>query len=210
MSYVSARTAVILDTKPEVEQLATDFLDPAKQNTLLEYVLDSVWTVADQIFVVFNREPDLRLVESISTFGVKVIIHREGSSTVSAVVSGLKAARSEHCFVVSGNVPFIKPNVVHALFESARNYDAAIPRWANGTIEVLTAVYDTKAFLKVATRSEDIEEMSSVIDNLYAVRYVAVEEELKLLDPDLYSFMAIKNAEDLEKARAIAAMKKRP
>ncbi|MCS4537923.1 MAG: NTP transferase domain-containing protein [Thaumarchaeota archaeon] len=207
MSYVSARAAIILDTQQEVEQASTDYLDSDKQNTLLEYVLDAVWTVADQIYVVFRKEPDLRLVESISPFGVKVIIHREDSSIVSAVVSGLQAAKSEHCFVVSGNIPFMKPNVVHALFESARNYDAAIPKWANGNIESLTSVYARKAFIKVATRGADITSMSSVIDNLYAVRYVNVEEELKPLDPDLYSFMAVKNAEDMEKARAIASIK---
>jgi molybdopterin-guanine dinucleotide biosynthesis protein A len=208
MSYVSARAAVILDTQPDVEQASTDYLDSAKQNTLLEYVLDAVWTVADQIYVVFRREPDLALVEAISPFGVKVIVHREDSSIVSAVVSGLQAAKAEHCFVVSGDAPFIKPNVIHALFEAARNYDAAIPRWANGNIEPLTSVYATKAFLKVANRAS-IAKMSSVIDNLYAVKYVGVEEELKSLDPDLYSFMAVNKADDMERARTIASKLKR-
>ena len=211
MSYVSARTAIILDTQPEVERVATDYLDSAKQNTLLEYLLDAVWTVADQIYVIFRSEPDLRLVESISPFGVKVIIHREDSSVVSAVVSGLQAAKSEHCFIVSGNVPFIKPNVIHALFEAARTYDAAIPKWSSGNVESLTSVYDRKAFLKVATRGGDITSMASVLENLYAIRYVDVEEELRPLDPDLYSFMAVRKAEDMEEARAIAAVKlKRP
>jgi molybdopterin-guanine dinucleotide biosynthesis protein A len=124
------------------------------------------------------------------------------------VVSGLQAAKAEHCFVVSGDAPFIKPNVIHALFEAARNYDAAIPRWANGNIEPLTSVYATKAFLKVANRAS-IAKMSSVIDNLYAVKYVGVEEELKSLDPDLYSFMAVNKADDMERARTIASKLKR-
>ncbi|MBM3898430.1 MAG: hypothetical protein FJ358_07925 [Thaumarchaeota archaeon] len=209
MSYVSARSAVILDNQPDVEQASTDYLDSAKQNTLLEYVLDAVWTVADQIYVVFRRDPDLSLVEAISPFGVKVIVHKGDSSIVPAVVSGLQAAKAEHCFVVSGNAPFIKPNVIHALFEAARNYDAAIPRWTNGNIESLTSVYATKAFLKVANRGADIVNMSSIIDNLYAVRYVSVEEDLKPLDPDLYSFMTVDKAEDMEKARTIASKLKR-
>jgi len=211
MAYVSMRAVIILDTQPEVERVATDCLDSAKQYTLLEYVLDGVWTVADQIYVVFRKEPDLRLVESISPFGVRVIMHRENRSVVSAVASGMQAAKAEHCFVVSGNVPFIKPNVVHALFEAARNYDAAVPKWASGNVESLTSVYNRKAFLKVATRGAGIASMTSVLDNLYAVRYVGVEEELKPLDPDLYSFMAVKKAEDMKKARAIAAIRlKRP
>jgi molybdopterin-guanine dinucleotide biosynthesis protein A len=211
MSYLSARAAIILDTLPQVEHVAADYLDPARQSTLLEYVLDSVWTVADQIYVVFRSEPDLRLIEAISPFGVKVIIHRENNSVVSAVASGLRAIKTDHCFIVSGNVPFIKPNVVHALFEAARNYDAAIPRWSNGKIEPLTSVYSRKAFLKVATRAASSHNMPALVDNLYAVRYVGIEEELKPLDPDLYSFMTVEKPEDLQKARAIASMKmKRP
>ena len=211
MSYLSARAAIILDTLPKVEHVATDYLDPARQSTLLEYVLDSVWTVADQIYVVFRKEPDLKLIEAISPFGVKVIIHRENRSVVSAVASGLRATKTEHCFIVSGNVPFIKPNVVHALFEAARNYDAAIPRWSNGKIEPLTSVYSRKAFLKVATRTISDNNMSALVDNLYAVRYVGIEEELKPLDPDLYSFLTVEKPKDLQKARAIASVKmKRP
>jgi len=165
--------------------------------------LDSVWTVADEIYVVFNRDPNLKLVESIAPFGVKIVVDKTSSSLVSNLVKGFKASKSEHCFAVPETVPFIKPNVAFALFEAARGYDAAVPRWSSGKIEPLLAVYRKKSFLRVV-QEEAVTEPDSILDNLYAVRFVGIEDELKPLDPDLNSFFTVTSKEDVNRAKSIA------
>ena len=178
------------------------------KSTLMEYVLDSVWTVADEILVIFDKDPSLSLIETIAPFGVKVAIDRDGNSVLSRIVAGFRASRSENCLVVPSSAPFIKPNVVFHLFESVRGFDASVPRWKNGKLEPLLAVYSRNAFLKAATHARS-RVLSSLLDNLYAVSYVDIEKFLEPLDPDLNSFFRVKSKNDLRKARRIALSKTR-
>jgi molybdopterin-guanine dinucleotide biosynthesis protein A len=176
----------------------------SQKSTLLEYVLDSVWTVADDILVIFDKEPSLPLVESIAPFGVKVAVDRDGGSTLSRVMTGLRATNSENCLVVSSSAPFIKPNVIFHLFESIHGYDAAVPKWADGRLEPLLSVYSKKAILKAASQSRR-KSFESLVDDLYDVMFVDVERFLKPLDPELHSFFRINGPSELRKARRIAS-----
>lgn len=199
------RTAVILVRGMEDVTIPTQFSETESESSLVEYVLNSVWTVVDQIFVVFNHEPDLKLVEDIAPFGVKIIVSRDSDNIVSAMSMGIEASKSELCFVTLGNTPFIKPNVIFALFEGARGYDAAIPKWPDGEIDPLLTVYRRASLLRVLEANRGLATPMDIVDRLYAIRFVDVEKELKHLDPDLNSFFKIKTDEDIQKARRIAA-----
>ncbi len=198
------RTAVVLVTGMEDVTIPTQFSENDSESNLIEYVLNAVWTVADQIFMVFNHEPDLKLVEAMAPYGVKIIVATESESLLTTLTMGIDASKSEHCFVILGNTPFIKPNIIFALFEAARGYDAAIPKWPGGKLDPLLAVYRRKAFLRVVETNKEAANPMDIVDRLYAIRYVSVEKEIKQLDPDLNSFFRINNDEDLQKARNIA------
>ncbi len=204
------KCAVVVTDGMENSLLPSRFGEKAT-STLLQYVLDSVWTVADEILVIFDDDPGLPLIESIAPFGVKVAIDRDGGSSVlSRIVAGFKATRAEDCLVVPSSAPFIKPNVIFQLFESVRGFDAAVPKWRSGKIEPLLAAYSKKAFLRAAARSKKKKMvLSSLLDNLSAVSYVDVEKLLKPLDPELYSFFRVKDKADLRKARRIAQSRPR-
>jgi len=171
---------------------------------LLGYVLDSVWTVTDEIYVVFRGEPDLTLVEEIAPFGAKIISIASTATLVEQVTAGLGACRSELCLVLAGNAPFVKPNLAYALFEAAREYDAAVPRWADGRLEPFLSTYRRKSWLRavgLATPGS----MDGVLDSLYGIRFVAIEEELRQLDPELHSFFRVESLSDLQRAEDVAA-----
>ena len=165
-----------------------------------------MWTVADDIFVIFGKDPSLPLIESIAPFGVKVAIDRDGASVLTRITAGFRASNSENCLVVPSSAPFVKPNVLFQLFESIRGYDAAVPRWRNGKIEPLLAVYNRKAFLKVTSHQKK-RSLGSVLGEFYDVTYIDIEKFLKPLDPELSSFFRIENPSDLMKARRIASAK---
>mgnify|MGYP001138442323 CR=1 FL=1 len=190
--------------------LPRQFFGPGGECTLLEYVLDSIWTVADEIYVVFNHEPSLKLIEAIAPFGVKVVIKEDSRSIVSMMATGFRASKSEHCLAVRENVPFLKPNVIFALFEAARGHDAAVPKWSDGRVEPLLAVYRRKALLSVASKTMGSDDAKTILDNLYAVRFVHVENELKPLDPELHSFFHVNTDEDLNKAKMLATTRLKP
>jgi molybdopterin-guanine dinucleotide biosynthesis protein A len=197
-------TAVVIVTGMEEVMIPAQFSEPPHESSLIEYVLNAVWTVADQIFVVFDHEPDLKVVESIAPFGVKIIVS-EHDNILSAMRMGIEASRSDLCFVVMGNAPFIKPNVIYALFEDARGYDASIPRLPNGTVNPLLAVYRRNAFLRVLETNKEATVPNDIIDWLHAIRFVDVEKELKPLDPDLNFLFQINKNEDIQRARDIAS-----
>ena len=201
------KCAVVVTDGMENSLLPSRFGEKAT-STLLQYVLDSVWTVADEILVIFDRDPGLPLIEAIAPFGVKLAIGRDGSSPLSRIVAGFKATKAEECLVVPSSAPFVKPNVILQLFESVRGFDAAIPKWRSGKIEPLLAAYNKKAFMRAAARSKK-KTLSSLLDKLSRVSFVDVEKFLKPLDPELYSFFRVKDERDLRKARRIAQSKPR-
>jgi molybdopterin-guanine dinucleotide biosynthesis protein A len=207
LGYQPARSAIVVAWGREEEKLPKRFFQPEEESTVLEYLLDAVWTVADAIYVIFRKEPSLKLIEAISTFGVKIIIENKDQPVVSSLLMGFKASRSEHCLVLRENMPFIKPSVLHALFEFAKGYDAAIPKWSNGRLEPLLAVYRRKSFITVASKLQSEDNLLPVVDNLYSIRYVGVENEIRPLDPDLESFFTINSEEDLAKAREKVTLK---
>lgn len=186
---------------------------PQENGTLLEYVLDSVWTVADELFVVFSHEPKLSLVEAISPFGVKVLTVGKRQSPIIAISDAFKSSRSESSLLVTERVPFLKPNVVLALFEASLGNDAAIPRWKNGTVEPLLGVYRRNAFTRLvgswkgSPGTNLFTEIASVANQLFDIKFLSVENELKDLDPELDSFFQVKDERSLLSAREKVSLK---
>lgn len=207
MVYHTSRAAIVLAQGDAEYTIPRQFSTRAAECSLLEYVLDAVWTVADELYVVFDHDPDLRLVEAIAPFGVKIVVSQGRSDHVANMAAGFRASKAELCLVTPDNVPFLKPNVVFALFDAARGFDAAIPRWKDGRIEPLLGVYRRKAFLRAAAQNPKAGHAASVLDNLYAVRFVRVEDELQQLDPELHSFFRVQTRNDLARARRLATLR---
>ena len=109
--------------------------------------------------------------------------------------------------------PFLKPNVTLSLFDNALGYDLAVPRWDDGKVEPLLAVYRKNALLKlVSTLKPSVEkevkrEMGRIVDQLFAVKYVSIEKDLKEIDPELDSFLEVYGEESLSVAREKASIK---
>jgi len=79
--------------------------------------------------------------------------------------------------------------------------NAVIPRWPNGYIEPLQAVYRTKPALEAAKNvlGEGKFNMRSMIDSLGGIRYISTLV-LQQLDPKLKTFFNINTPLDLKKA----------
>ena len=150
--------------------------------TLLEHVLDSVWTVAGELFVVSKNETKLSLVEAIFPFGVKIL--DAALDPIDAIASAFRAAKSEYSLFATEQVPLLKPNVVLSLFEAARGSDAAIPKWSDGKIEPTLAVYRKKCFdapcQKLRGSLTNNLETKSIASMLFDAKYVSIEKDLIL------------------------------
>ena len=212
MSSSSVRGAVVYSSGNQHETISRHF-SPDEKGTLLEYVLDSVWTVADELNVVFREEPDLPTIEALSPFGAKIFNVPKGDSPISTVLSAFKSSKAEHCILTTDRVPLLKPNVVLALIEEARGADLSIPRWKDGRIEPLLAVYRVKALLrlsstvKVPLENDLSHSMLSLAEQLFDVKYLSIEDDLAELDPELDSFLRVEDNGSLDNARMKASVR---
>jgi molybdenum cofactor guanylyltransferase len=196
------------------EKTISRHFSPGEKGTLLEYVLDSVWTVADELIVVFSKEPKLSLVEAISPFAAKVLTART-KAPLDAIVDAFRAARSELCLLATERVPLLKPNVTLSLFENAQSRDLAIPKWKNGKLEPMLAVYRRNALLKLVNMwkqpftTNPVRDLDKLLDQFFAVKQVSIEGDLKEIDPELDSFLFVDSEKDLTLARSKASIKAR-
>lgn len=206
------RGAIVYASGMEEKTISRQF-SPDEKGMLLEYVLDSVWTVADELNVVFKSEPDLSVIEAIGPFGAKIVNVPKGQTPVTTILSTFKSSRAEHCVLVTERVPFLKPNVVLALFEAAHGFDLSIPRWNDGRVEPLLAVYRGNALLRLSSSvdspvSDDVDTaMKRFANQLFDVKFLSIEKEIGELDPELDSFLRVDDDNSLDLARSKASVR---
>jgi molybdopterin-guanine dinucleotide biosynthesis protein A len=73
----------------------------------------------------------------------------EGFGPLAGFLSGLERASYSYSIVIGCDMPFVDPAVAKFMFEiaSSAGYDAAIPKWGNGMLEPLHAVYQNAPML---------------------------------------------------------------
>ena len=107
----------------------------------------------------------------------------------------------EKGFLLSGDMPLIKPKVIELMINEIKGYDCSIPRWNNNYLEPLFAIYPVKSAFKLAKKSiqEHNYALSGIIDKSLNINYISVEESIAPLDQNLTSLININNPIDLEK-----------
>lgn len=106
-------------------------------------------------------------------------------------------------------MPFVSRETISLLFELCTGKAAVIPRWPNGNVEPLHAVYHTKMAFEAAKAAvaEGKLHMRAMIENLRGVRYVSTLV-IQQLDPELRTFFNINTFADLKMATAMVKMRK--
>ncbi|MBN1802656.1 MAG: molybdenum cofactor guanylyltransferase [Candidatus Lokiarchaeota archaeon] len=120
------------------------------------------------------------------------------------IYSGLKELDSlgfKHAFILSCDMPLIKPEVVELMIEKLGKYDCVIPRWDTGFLEYFFAIYPVqqgfkKAELILKTKNYGL---VNFVDKSWNINYVSVEKFIKPLDPNLVSLININGPIDIYK-----------
>jgi len=107
----------------------------------------------------------------------------------------------EKGFLLSGDMPLIKPKVIELMINRVKGYDCGIPRWNNGYLEPLFAIYPVKSTYKLAKKAiqERNYALNKIIDESLNINYISVEESIKPLDQNLVSLINVNGPIDLEK-----------
>jgi len=128
--------------------------------------------------------------------------HEAFGGPVPALLCGLRAARHATAFVCSCDLPLLRAQVATTLCAIVDGFDAAIPTIA-GRSQPLCAAYRRGSADLIEALAQGGEARLNAVTERLAVHRVA-EAELRLVDPDLRSFLNVNTPEDYARALALA------
>ncbi|MEM3623526.1 MAG: molybdenum cofactor guanylyltransferase [Candidatus Bathyarchaeia archaeon] len=178
---------------------------PLANKTLIEHVLNAISKIADEKIVVVSSEAQVESYAKVVGSKVKIFVDEDNvQSPLVGALKGFKEALNEYALLLPCDTPLLSKDILSLLLDLCPNKNAVIPRWPNGYIEPLQAVYCTKPALDAAKKalSEGKMNMQSMVDKLRGVRYVSTLV-LRQLDPELKSFFNVNTPMDLRKAEAM-------
>jgi molybdopterin-guanine dinucleotide biosynthesis protein A len=128
----------------------------------------------------------------------------EARSPLIGALTGFGSAHGKYSLLLPFDTPFISDQVVSLLFELCQGKTAVIPRWPNGYIEPLNAVYHTKLALEAAENAvtEGKMKVRALIEKLQGVRYISTIA-IQQLDPELLTFFNVNTPADLNRAMTL-------
>jgi molybdopterin-guanine dinucleotide biosynthesis protein A len=168
--------------------------------TLIALIIERLEKVVDSIIISVRNRAQGELLKAALTreYRFAYDIH-SNTGPMSGILSGLSACEDEYCFIAACDMPFINENVVRLLLRRSENYDAAIPRWEDGFLEPLHAVYRCVPMIHETKKAIERGETIILVPVFkMKVNYVQIDDVRKL-DPNLRTFININTNDDIEK-----------
>jgi molybdopterin-guanine dinucleotide biosynthesis protein A len=172
---------------------------------LIKHVVDAVKPVVDEIIVVTSSQDRvMKYTKVVGADAQFVIDSFESEGPLVGALTGFGSAGGKYVLLLPFDSPFVSRDVVSLLFDLCLTKAAVIPRWPNGQIEPLHAVYLTNVALEAAKIAVDEGKLDvlSMIEKLRGVRYVSTLV-IQQLDPEFRTFFNVNTPLDLKKAMAM-------
>lgn len=184
-----------------------------KGKPLLSYQLEILNKFRKKIFIIAHSQEQVDLykkkikfydyieffIDDLSLIEDKTI--RTPMIGLYTLFNQLNKLKFDKVFTLSCDAPLIKHEVVNLMLSQEIGYDCYIPRWKNGFLEPLFAIYPVKKALKMA--KESIESHSfkliNILSKKWNIKYVSIEDFIRPLDEKLLNFLNINGPVDLEK-----------
>lgn len=180
---------------------------------LILHQIETLYELNKKIFIVAHSEEQIYKYRKEIDFPKDIIFIEDDREFFSysnifkpmiGIYSGFKELYNlnyEKGFLLSCDMPLIKPEVIKLLIKEIIGYDSVIPRWENGFLEPFFSIYPVKEtyerakwILKTANYG-----LLNLIDKNWKVNYVSVENLIKPLDKNLVSLININGPIDLLK-----------
>ncbi len=165
-----------------------------------------IFLVAHSEEQVFNYRKSIEFPKEI-TFIVddrEIFKHLKIFKPMLGIYSGLKELfrlNFEKAFLLSCDMPLIKPEIIELMIKESEGYDCCIPRWNNGFLEPFFTIYPVeKGYYKAREilNSENFG-LYNFIDKNWKTNFVSVEKSIQPLDKNLVSLININGPIDLAK-----------
>jgi len=180
---------------------------------LILHQIDTLYEIDNDIFIVANSEEQIYRYKKEIDFPKNAIFIEDDREFFSypkifkpmlGIYTGFKELYNlnfEKGFLLSCDMPLIKPQVIKLLMKEIIGYDCCIPKWESGFLEPFFAIYPVKETYERAKwilKSENYG-LLNLIDKNWKVNYVSVENLIKPLDKNLVSLINVNGPIDLLK-----------
>jgi molybdopterin-guanine dinucleotide biosynthesis protein A len=196
------RTAAVL-AGGESSRLRNKPLAPLAGRPLILHTIDSCKNIVDELLVVVNSKQQSDVISRAlgRIEGLTVVIDRKAgySGPLLGARTAFENSTSESTLLLPCDTPLVKESVLGLLFDTINGKDAVIPRYPNGQIEPLHAVYKTRVSLEVLTFADSTvrRSMRDLIMSLNTI-YLSTNV-IRKLDPKLDSFINVNTPEELRR-----------
>ncbi len=177
---------------------------------LILYVIERIQDIVDEVIICLKSNEQASLFSPIISDNCEIAIDEKNlpACPLTGALTGLKRARSKYSIILPCDTPFLSKKLIDLMFDIAIGVDAVIPRWPNGYLEPLQAVYRTRSTLEAAREAlkKGEKRLRYMISLLRRVRYLSTLV-IREIDPKMITFFNINMPIDLRKAEAIIKKK---
>jgi molybdopterin-guanine dinucleotide biosynthesis protein A len=169
---------------------------------LIVHVLDRVGRLANKTVVVAGTAAQRdQLTSAIGTKAQIIVDGYDDHGPLVGALTGFESVNNGLALLLPCDAAFVSPEIAALLLDLCVGKNAAIPRWPDGKIEPLQAVYDVKSAASAGKTAmqEGKHDMLGMISHLRGIRYVSTLA-LKQYDPKLDTFLNINTVQDWKKA----------
>ncbi|MCR4295834.1 MAG: molybdenum cofactor guanylyltransferase [Elusimicrobia bacterium] len=166
---------------------------------LVQSVVNSLLEVMPKVLVVTKNAAELAFLKSERVSIVEDLC--ADGHPMGGIFTALSGLKTRHAFVAACDMPFVRPELIYALWHSRADYDAVIPVWRDKR-QPLCGVYARGCVGMIrASIAEDSLGIAPLFD-LLRTRFM-LEKEVAGVDPQGLSFMDIDTREDYERAKGL-------
>jgi molybdopterin-guanine dinucleotide biosynthesis protein A len=194
------RGAIILAGGPSLRFGRNKALIRLKDKPLIKYVIEQSRKITDSIVVIISKNDSIEEFQKILPKDIEILRDDGGlKSPLTGLISGLNKFSEGYVAILACDMPFIKSEVLKLLFEKVIGFDLAIPRWPNGYLEPLHAVYEVHKTRQCLSKLKisNITRVSDLISMLKSVNYLDISEIMKI-HPSLSIFFNINSENELK------------
>ena len=172
---------------------------------LISEIVRVVSEVAENVVVTIGKQDQEEKFAEILPRWVKIAKDTtDEKAAIYGVLTGLRAVETDYTAILAADLPFVNSEVIRMLHREVEGFDLAIPRWPNGDIEPLYAVYRVLAAQKAFydTVESGAVRIRDAVNRLEKINYVPVEQFLSV-DKSLRCFVNVNTPTDLERVKII-------
>ena len=176
---------------------------------LLVHAIENVQDIVEEIVIVVNENESRisqyhNILEKFHVSKARIVTDikcKNLSGPLVAILTGLKSANADYCITVPCDMPLLSPKVAEYLFSEIKGAHVAVPMWPNGRLETLLMVLELKSTSEIADTLCKLgrSHPDDIIRGSSKTLFVSPLDQIKVLDPDLCSFVNINSQEDLSR-----------